>query len=224
MSNTENQNCAYCGKEFSQLYVGSNGYTVKVNSTHCSRSCANKANPLKGCIIPDIGKDALKQKVIDFILKQNKYCTKEEILVEIKHSSKTLLKHGLQIKLINNELGFTKPKSIFQNIVEGYLKNIFVDVETEVEFVGLVGVTGHPLRVDFFLPEHRIAVEADGSQHKYPNHPWAKHKNGTVKEYDDIKNLFFAKNKVRLVRIPYKRNLKESDVKSLFPFEILFGQ
>ena len=82
----------------------------------------------------------------------------------------------------------------------------------------MVGKTGHPLRVDFFIPEHNLIIEADGEQHTNVNHPWYNFKNGTVGEYDCIKNTFARRNRMRLIRIPYRERLKPYHV-----FDILDG-
>lgn len=130
----------------------------------------------------------------------------------IGRSSKTFTKHGLKNTELNGEAGFTKVKSKFQEIVGDILKENFTTVEKERKFDGLVGTTGHPLRVDFYIPEANLVVEADGHQHSDPNHPWSKWNNGTVQQYDQIKNEFFKEKGITLKRVPYKRNLKESDV------------
>ena len=216
MTNLNEQICAHCGIVFNLMYVDKHGYSYKLNTKHCSKSCASKSNTKtnKGCIIPDIGRDAIRQKAIDYILVKNEYCTKEEICTGINHSSKTLSKHGLKISEINAELGFIKPKSKFQEQVREVLSNKFSNVETEKQFDGLVGSTGFPLRVDFYISEKNMVVEADGSQHSDPKHPWSEWNNGTVQRYDEIKNKFFKDNGIKLCRIPYKKNLKESDILS----------
>ncbi|MGZ7230817.1 hypothetical protein ACXWOM_10185, partial [Streptococcus pyogenes] len=79
------------------------------------------------------------------------------------------------------------------------LNKSFDVVEQEKTFDGLVGVKGHSLRVDFYIPEINTVVEADGSQHSDPNHPWKEWNNGTVAQYDKIKDDYFAENGIRLV-------------------------
>lgn len=107
-----------------------------------------------------------------------------------------------------------KPKSKFQDNVGQVLTKSFESVEQEKTFDGLVGVKGHPLRVDFYIPEINTVVEADGSQHSDPKHPWKEWSNGTVAQYDKIKDDYFAEKGIRLVRVPYKPRVKESDVLS----------
>ena len=78
----------------------------------------------------------------------------------------------------------------------------------------MVGKTGCPLRIDFYIPELNLAVEADGCQHNDPNHPWFNFKNGTVAEYDSIKEKYLEENNIRLIRIPYKKRLNSVEVLS----------
>ena len=217
MTNLNERNCIHCGNVFSLIYTDKAGYKSTLNTTYCSRSCASKSQMKtnKGCITPDVGKEILEQKALDFIRNKNEYCTVEEICNGVGHSSKTFVKHGLKFSDFNNELGFTKSKSKFQDKVGEILNKEFSNIETEKRFEGLVGITGYPLRVDFFIPSKNMVIEADGSQHSDPKHPWKEWNNGTVKDYDEIKDKFFKEQGIKLCRIPYKRNIKESDILSL---------
>lgn len=214
MTNLNERNCNYCDIPYSLDYKDKRGYTYQLSTEYCSKSCASKAKENKGCIRPDVGKEALKDKVTAYIQSRGEYCTKDEICKGVGHSSKTFTKHGIRFSDMNRALGFDKPKSKFQDSVGNVLKEQFNIVETEVSFEGLVGNTGHPLRVDFYIPEINTVVEADGSQHSDPNHPWREWNNGSVAEYDGIKNQFFEERGTKLVRIPYKRGIKESDILS----------
>ena len=216
MTKLNERNCAHCGKLYSLLYTPPKGHPCTLNTIYCSKSCASKSNAKtnKGCIMPDIGLAALKQKAIDFIRQQGAYCTKDEICKGVGHSSKMFLKHGLKISELNAEIGMIKSKSIFQGNVGEVLRSNFKDVEQEKSFDGLVGVKGHPLRVDFFIPEINTVVEADGTQHSDPKHPWKEWNNGTVAQYDKIKDDYFEEKGIRLVRVPYKKRVKGSDILS----------
>lgn len=214
MTNLNERICTGCGKVFSLIYNDKHGYSYTLNTSHCSRSCASKTKVNKGCIKPDVGKDILEQKALDYIRSKDEYCTKEEICSGVGHSSKTFSKHGLKFSDFNKELGFHKPKSKFENHVGEVLSKNFKDIEYQKKFNGLVGNTGYPLRVDFFIPAENMVVEADGSQHKDKKHPWREWNNGTVTEYDEIKDKFFKEKGIALRRIPYKKNLKESDILS----------
>lgn len=216
MTKLNERNCEYCGKVYSLVYKDKAGYTSVLKTTHCSKSCASKSLKKlnKGCIQPEVGKEALRLKAEDFIRNTGKHCSWEEVCGGTGHSSKTFSKHGLKISELNAEVGMNKPKSKFQDNVGEVLKKNFDNVVDEKTFDGLVGVKGHPLRVDFYLPEINTVVEADGSQHSDPNHPWKEWNNGTVAQYDKIKDDYFAEKGIRLVRVPYKPRVKESDVLS----------
>ena len=214
--NEHERSCATCGKVFSLEYIDRFGYKSILNTSHCSKSCASKSpfKTNKGCIKEDIGKDSILKKALDFIQEKNEYCTLAEICEGVGHSSKTFFKHGLKASDLNEYHGFIKTKSKFQTKVGDFLKEDFSTIETEKKFAGLVGVKGHPLRVDFYIPEINTVIEADGSQHSDPKHPWKEWNNGTVADYDEIKNQYFQENGITLVRVPYKRNLKKDDILS----------
>jgi hypothetical protein len=157
-------------------------------------------------------KEQLIDEAKNFINETGRYCTKPEICTGTAHSCKSFVKRGISFTELNEEAGFKKPKSVFQEKVGEFLREEFPDLVEEKTFDGLVGKTGHPLRVDFYIPEINCVVEADGSQHSDPNHPWREWNNGTVKEYDKIKDKFFRKNGIRFYRVPYKKSLKRSDI------------
>lgn len=205
--NENERNCACCGNVFSLIYTDRFGYTSLLNTECCSKSCATKKT--RG-----IDNSSLENKIRDFIRDKNEYCTRQEICNGIKHGSKTLTQNHINVPALNESVGFTKPKSKFQDKVGEFLKKSFPTLETEKKFDGLVGTTGYPLRVDFFISEINTVVEADGSQHSKPDHPWSKWNNGTVAEYDKIKNQYFEEKGIDVVRIPYKRNLKKEDILS----------
>lgn len=214
MTNLNERICNHCGKAYSLEYTSKVGYVYMLDTLYCSKSCASKERTNKGCILPDIGSEALENKAMHFIAEQNRYCSGDEICTAIGHSSKSLTKHGILVSTLNEKLGFTKPASMFQETVSEILHEQFANVEVEKKFDGLVGITGYPLRVDFYLPEINAVVEADGNQHSDPEHPWHAWNNGTVASYDKIKDEFFREKGIRVFRVPYKRNLKKEDVLS----------
>ena len=68
------------------------------------------------------------------------------------------------------------------------------------------------LRFDFYLPSLNICVEYDGIQHfKSVEYFGGDDRFVYTKENDKIKNDFCKKNKIKLIRIPYKefKNIKE---------------
>ncbi len=208
--------CELCGKTYRNEYKTTDSYSYTIKTRFCSKVCSSRAriNAPGSPIKKDPGKEIIEQEIREFIAGEDRYCTKDEILEAVKRSSKTVNKHGISIVELNSELGHTRIGSIFQNKVGSIIKEAYENVEVEKTFEGLVGNTGYPLRVDFYIPELNAVVEADGSQHSDINHPWAKFKNGTVAEYDSVKEKFFQENNIRLIRIPYKKRLKPEEVLS----------
>lgn len=211
--------CEYCTNEYQNIYTyagTTNQYTIPTR--FCSKFCAGKfkyLNTVQNINKPLPSKEIVTKEVTDFILSQNRYCTSAEIRAGINRSSKSLTNLEIYLAEENRKLGFLKPKSMFENTVKVILEEEFDNVEYQKEFKGLVGITGYPLRVDFYLPDLNLVIEADGSQHKDVNHPWANsNPNGSISQYDDIKNSFFNDNEIRIIRIPYKRNISKNYVLS----------
>ena len=66
------------------------------------------------------------------------------------------------------------------------------------------------LRFDFYLPEHKMCIEYDGEQHFKAITYWGGlEKYEELKQKDDIKNRFCAKNNLSLLRISYKENINK---------------
>lgn len=208
--------CKFCGRTYTTAYTNSKGSTYSIETTFCSKRCAGKHNASQGVgtIQPDRGKSLLTQQAYDFIQTKGSYCTLVDLCQGIKVSRKLLTKHGIKVSELNHSLGFRRTGSIFQAQVGEQLSLLFSDVQTEAQFEGLVGNTGHPLRVDFYIPSANLVVEADGTQHTIDNHPWARWHNGTVQEYDEKKNTYCNQQGIKLIRVPYKRSVTLDYVKS----------
>lgn len=208
--------CKHCGLSYQNVYTTAGKYTYSVETNYCSKSCASKARGCIGSIQVDRGRDTLLTQAKNVIESNGRYTTADEICKGIKCSSRSLTKHRISIVRINSELGYSRKSSAFEERVGEILSDNFKVVERQKTFDGLNGRTGHDLRVDFFIPEINTVVEADGDQHANPNHPWHKFKNGTVSEYDGIKNDYFERNNIALVRVAYKERLKDKDVLDFF--------
>lgn len=214
MNTSSTRNCKFCGKEFSTTYVGKKGWAYTIDTNHCSKSCASKARGRIGCILPDVGAEVLTSKAHSYVKRSGRYCTLTEIAKEIGHSNKTLMKHGLTAQKLNADIGYVRQTSTFQKKVEEVLRETYGEVEVEKSFDGLVGTTGYPLRVDFYIPSLGLVVEADGAQHSTEDHPWAKSAASTVRERDGIKNKYFEEHGIPIKRIPYKRTFDSNYVLS----------
>ena len=223
MKNIKNKQCKYCKKNYKNIYTDSQGYTYTVETTFCSRSCASrykfKNNPQNSIIKILPNKDIIEQEILDFISSQQTYCTTAEVLKGINRSSKSLTKLGISIVELNTKLGFFKIKSIFEKRISTILLKNYKIIEYQKTFKGLVGITGYPLKVDFYIPSLNLVVEADGDQHKNINHPWHNNNpNGSIAMYDDIKNNFMIENNINIIRIPYKKVITEEYVLSKINF------
>ena len=66
--------------------------------------------------------------------------------------------------------------------------------------------TGRLLYLDFYLPEHRVAIEFDGIQHHKPVYGY--NQLNKAKELDQIKNIWCWKNRIHLLRIKYTHDVE----------------
>lgn len=207
--------CKECGKFYTPSYVNSNGCVYSMKTDFCSKKCAAAFNAQRGigAIQVDRGRDALLEEALEFMRSKGSYCTLVELSKAINVSSKTLTKHKIRVRDLNRELNYVRKSSQFQNQVKRHLDTLFEGIECEVGFEGLVGNTGYPLRVDFYIPSLNLVIEADGAQHSNPDHIWANWATGSVQEYDLKKDTYFKINNINLVRIPYRRNVTLSFVK-----------
>ena len=182
--------CKQCKKEI----ISSNKYQ---KYTYCSLSCAATAQG------GSLSKLKIEQEIVEYVLRKGKYLTLVEIAKGIRRSTKTLTKYGVSIKKIQESLGIVKSKSHFEASIYTILVREFDNVICEVTSEDLLSPKGYPLRIDFYIPELNLYIEADGSQHTDPNHPWY---NEYYAECDQLKTDYC--NKIgTLIRIPYSKNV-----------------
>ena len=113
-------------------------------------------------------------------------------------------------------------RSVGELIVEDWLINQKISYICQMKFGDLTnGKRGWGLRYDFYLPNHNTLVEVDGVGHyKDGIGRWVgKHQLTAgdykqIKENDEIKTLYALRNKLRLLRIPYKNR---TDTKNIIP-------
>ena len=182
--------CKQCKKEI----ISSNKYQ---KYTYCSLSCAATAQG------GSLSKHKIEEQIVEYVLRKGKYLTLVEITKGIGRSCRTLTKYGISIKKIQESLGIVKAKSHFESAIYSVLVKEFDNVICEVTSEDLVSPKGYPLRIDFYIPELNLYIEADGSQHTDPNNPW-------YSEYyvkcDQLKTDYC--NKVgSLIRIPYSKSV-----------------
>lgn len=71
------------------------------------------------------------------------------------------------------------------------------------------------LPFDFYIPQYNLCVEYDGKQHFEPidfankGKEWALQQYKTRKRHDEIKTQYCKNNNIRLLRIPYFKNVEE---------------
>ena len=182
--------CKQCKKEI----ISSNKYQ---KYTYCSLSCAATAQG------GSLSKLKIEQEIVEYVLRKGKYLTLVEITKGIRRSRKTLTKYGISIKKIQESLGIVKSKSHFEASIYTILVREFDNVICEFTSEDLLSPKGYPLRIDFYIPELNLYIEADGTQHTDPNNPWY---NEYYVECDQLKTDYC--NKIgTLIRIPYSRNV-----------------
>lgn len=71
------------------------------------------------------------------------------------------------------------------------------------------------LPFDFYLPEYNLCIEYDGEQHFKPvdfankGREWADKQFEIRRTCDEIKTEYCKKNNIKLLRIPYFKNIEE---------------
>ena len=206
--------CKYCGTIFAaNKRLGSNGYTLyNMKAKFCSRSCSAKSNKTSHT------KESILGRISMCFNYYQKYCPKEVILDYIGVSSKTLVKFNITILEVNTLHGYSNNNNYFENQVFNYLcgKYSKYTIIREHTFYDLIYKS--KLRIDFYIPELLLAVEADGSQHWDVSHPYYS-KEGVIR--DSIKTEYLKSNNINLIRVPYKRKLSKKYFDSLFNQSLL---
>jgi hypothetical protein len=198
--------CKQCIKEYVNVYQRVDGSTYTRDTNFCSKSCATTHQ--RG----SINKTQLLLELEEFIITKNRYCYAQEVYKTLGRSSKTYVKHSIKIEEVNTKLGFYKKGSYFSGGVYSFLIKHFDNVERETSFNGLLSPKLYPLRIDFFIPEKQLVIEADGVQHHQKGHPW---NDAYRQECDKIKDVFFEKMKYSMVRVPYIKKVSDAYLLSL---------
>jgi hypothetical protein len=198
-------NCKQCNRDFRAEYISKYGYIVtKDSALFCGKSCATKYQ--RGSLT----KAMIEDEIIAFITSKNRYCNRNEILKGIARSPKTLVKFKISIKSIQKSIGFIKSKSLFEEQIYTYLKKLFCNIECEKTFGDLLSPKGFKLRVDFYIKEFNLIIEADGTQHNDKNNP---RYNSYYKKCDLLKNEYAKLHNINIVRIPYSRTVTDDYIK-----------
>lgn len=91
----------------------------------------------------------------------------------------------------------TSKLSYGENKIAEFLKKECLMFYREFFMRGLYSRRGRFLYFDFFIPEYKLCIEFDGSQH------YSKDKTESAKENDFRKNAYCLKNGLNLLRIKY---------------------
>lgn len=84
-----------------------------------------------------------------------------------------------------------------EETIASWLSNNKIKYTREKKFPWLLGINNGEMRLDFFLPDHNIAIEFDGVYHDI---------NEYQKKNDSRKNSLLKKHRIKLIRIHYKKS------------------
>lgn len=184
--------CATCGKTFSVLLDN-----PPEEKAYCSRECAALVRE---------SNEELRWAVRQAIRTAGRYLSLEDVTQIVGISSKTLYGAGLSIPALNSEEGYDQPLWAFASHVGEALRELFCQVAVEKTFEGCLSPKGYRLRYDYYVEDHKLLVEADGSQHWDVESEWYS---DYRLECDQIKDRWAAANGYLLIRIPYTPKAKQ---------------
>ena len=155
----------------------------------------------------------------NILLNKNEYKNAHELNLKIKCG---ICGKMFVTSLHNYKKGYIKCKECSFRISNGelfikkYLENNNIHYKQEYWFKDCRNIK--PLRFDFYLPDHNIAIEFDGRQH-YDENPYkyygikeAKKKLKSLKNRDNIKTKYCKDNSIKLIRIPYWKIEKINEI------------
>ena len=150
-------------------------------------------------------------KIISVIEKYGCYCPARVITEEIGIPESTLSFRGIRTELINNQLGYIRTNRFFEFSVFNALTEVFPnrDIVRQKWFLDCNSVDGNHLYFDSYIPDLKLAVEADGPCHYQETHPWFTDK---VKERDSIKEEYCRQNGIHLLRIRYQNTVTKETI------------
>jgi very-short-patch-repair endonuclease len=102
-------------------------------------------------------------------------------------------------------------ESIGERLIKEYLDNNKINYEQEKIFKSCRNI--NPLPFDFYLPDYKICIEYDGELHyKVVEHFGGEKKLKMQKNNDKIKTDWCLLNNIELLRIPYNKKKKISEI------------
>lgn len=108
------------------------------------------------------------------------------------YKTRVFNERGKVIKTFVNERNSSKG----EDAIEEWLIKNKIEYRKEKRFSWLLGANNGELRLDFYIPSLRIAIEFDG-----PHHDSSEYQ----KKNDSIKNALVRKHKIKMIRIHYSR-------------------
>jgi len=134
------------------------------------------------------------------ILEKNRYMTLFQ-LQELTGLGRVTLENILgSITEFNRRLGYNGNLRGFENSICEFLSKMGLKIVREKCFSDLYRIKGSPLRFDFYLPDIKTLVEADGPQHVRHN---CIYHTEQLRLNDELKNQYCIDKQLHLVRIPY---------------------
>lgn len=189
--------CLFCKVEIKPTYHKST--TQRISERFCTKSCAGKFQ--KG--LAYLSRDQLIISIKNLIKSKGRYVTVKEILKATHVSCRTLNHLNISAIELNKCMGYKKPQSIIEDLVYEWLCKSFPKtlIERQKKFDGLVGLTGHPLRVDFLIG-NKVVLELDDPSHWNPTHKFYTEEGA---KRDALKDTFFSSKSINLLRIKYTK-------------------
>lgn len=116
-------------------------------------------------------------------------------------SQSYLTKSGIDTVGLNYDAGHVYSSSYFESCVLSALRSMYTaEIVLQKTFSDLTSDSGHRLRFDFYLPDIRVCIEADGPQHNDPSNVYYSDK---LVRHDALKEEYCTSNGYTLIRIPY---------------------
>lgn len=191
-------------------------WNVEANSLLSSHSHCPKCSHKKRGIDRRKTTEQYKQEVFDLV--GDEY----ELVGEYKKATS-------YVNMKHNKCGFVFPvkpgnflcagsrcpnctKYILEERAKVFFINNNIDYIPQKKFPGLRKI--RLLKVDYYLPDYNLVVELDGKQHFEPEDfaergkEWAKQQFIETQEKDEIKNKYFLKQNIPLLRIKYDQDVE----------------
>lgn len=155
---------------------------------------------------PWLDNKTLLTKIVSVINTHERCLSQEELMAEAGVSHKVLNTRGWSMDFLYRSAGriYERPhlNSRFEDRVYSVLSEIVPDMEMKWNkpLPGMSGFKGGDLRVDFFVEDLNLIVEADGDQHLHGRGDLDNLE--YIRANDRLKNQYAAANGITLIRIP----------------------